>query len=155
MDLRYPSDDSVIHTSKDIENFHYNFKRKLERQSIAGGHKVDPRFITVEEEHNNQHPHYHTVLLVNANAKNKAYSILQEAEKQWKQVLHTDHQGLVNYCNEKGENGIIIDRNKEDFEEKKNQCSHQASYLAKVREKDKQAKGSWTVKGTRTPKRSS
>ncbi len=47
---------------------------------------------------------------------------------------------------------MMINRNSNDFQDQINACSYQASYLAKERGKDKQAKGSWSILGTRVPK---
>ncbi len=153
-DLRYPADGTITPDNEQLSNFSYNFQRKLQREKIEGGHKVDPRLILVTEQHDNsQHPHIHGTVLVNANAKQKAYPLYLEIERQWKQVLKTNSEGLVDRCNKQGENGIIINRNADDYQDKMNQCSHQASYLAKTRGKESNPKGSWLVKGTRVPKR--
>lgn len=151
-DLHYPQDNSVTPNKQHLHDFNYNLQRKLNREQHVGGHKVDSRLITVTEQHNSEHPHIHGVLLVNANVKRKYLPIMEQVERIWKLALGTDAQGLVDHCNRSGKNGIIIDRNKEDFEDKKKQCSHQGSYLAKVRGKENNAKGTWLVGGTRLPK---
>ena len=151
-DLRYPADNSVTPSKQHLQDFSYNLQRKLNREKHAGGHKVDPRLIVVTEQHHSENPHVHGVLLVNANAKQKYLPLIEEIDCIWKQALRTDAQGLVDYCNRSGANGIIMDRNKEDFEDKKNQCSHQGSYLAKERGKENKVKGSWGVRATRLPK---
>ncbi len=152
-DLRYPTDGSVTPDNSQLSDFNYNLQRKLQRAKIEGGHRVDPRLVTVTEQHGNSpHPHMHGVIMVNGNAHRKALPILQEVERQWQQALHTEAQGLVDHCNKQGENGITVNRNADDFNAKMNQCSHQASYLAKTRGKDNNPKGSWLVKGTRIPK---
>lgn len=152
LDLHYPTDNSITPSSQHLEDFTYNLQRKLKREKIQGGHQVDPRLITVSEQNSSNNPHIHGVLLVNGNAKQNYYPLLQEAEQQWKQALKTENQGLVDYCNKLGENGIIMDRNKDDLQEKINECSYQASYLAKEKGKENKTKGSWLVKGTRLPK---
>lgn len=151
-DLHYPVNNSVAPCKQHLEQFTYNFQRKLKREKIKGGHQVDPRLITVSEQNTSNNPHMHAVLLVNASAKQNYYPLVQEAEKQWKQALKTDSQGLVDYCDKKGKNGIIMDKNKENFQDKLNECSYQASYLAKASSKENKAKGSWAVSGTRLPK---
>lgn len=151
-DLRYPQDGSVVPSAQHLHDFNYNFQRKLKRENHSGGHLVDPRIITVTEQCESENPHIHGVLLVNGNAKRSYYPLVQEIEKQWKTALKTNRDGLVDYCDRRGKNGIMIDRSKEDFGETMNQCSHQASYLAKARGKENKLKGSWLVSGTRVPK---
>ncbi len=152
-DLHYPDGERIEPNSQHLQDFNYNLQRKLKREKCTGGHKVDPRLITVTEQHNSIHSHTHGILLVNGNAKQSPYGLLKEIEIQWGQAIGTDAKGLVDHCDKQGKNGIIIDRNKEDFEEKRKQCFYQASYIAKERGKDNQAKGSWLVKGTRIPKK--
>ncbi len=151
-DLRYPQDSSIEYDKSHLHTFNYNLKRKLDRERCTGGHKVDPRIITVTEQHNkSDNIHIHGLILVNGNAKKSYYPLLQEIETQWKTAIKTDINGLVDYCNKQGKNGMVINRNSEDYENIKNKCSYQASYLAKVRGKDNRDKGSWLVSGTRVP----
>jgi len=151
-DLRYPTDESVMQDKQHLHNFNYNLQRKLQREKHAGGHKVDPRLIMVTEQHHSKHPHMHCVLLINGNAKQNYYSVVQQVEKTWKQVLGTDAKGLVDRCDRK-DNGIMMNRNNEDFMAKKDQCSYQASYLSKEKGKENKEKGSWSVTGTRVYKK--
>lgn len=150
-DLHYPADGTVKSSHQHLHNFNYNFQRKLNRIRYAGGHRPDPRLITVIEQHHSSQFHIHGCVLINANAQNKYYPILLEIEKQWKQALSTKAEGLVHFCNTK-ENGIIIDRNKHDFQNKLEECHYQVSYLAKSRGKENLSKGTWLVTGTRVPK---
>ncbi len=57
------------------KSFDYNLKRKLNRERIIGGHRVDAKTIYVEEQKTGEHPHYHFVVIVNANAKHNYYDI--------------------------------------------------------------------------------
>jgi len=59
---------------------------------------------------------------------------------------------VVDRCDRSGNNGLILKRNADDYQAKLNQCSYQASYLAKERGKEKKGKGSRLVSGTRLPK---
>lgn len=151
-DLRYPQNSTVEPTPQHLHDFNYNLQRKLKREKHSGGHQVDPRVLVTTEKHGSEHPHIHGVLLVNANAKQNYYPLIQEVEKQWKTALKTDVAGLVDYCDKNGKNGMIINRNSEDYEKTRHELSHQASYLAKTRGKDNNQKGSWLVSGTRLPK---
>ena len=153
-DLRYPQDGSVTPDSEQLSDFSYNFQRKLRRKVGTGGHRVDPRLVTVSEHHGKSDtPHVHCVLLVNGNAIQNHMGILKQVEKTWGAAIASNDPGLVDYCDKHGKNGIMIDRNKEDFEQKLNEASHQASYLAKVRGKENRAKGAWQVRSTRLPRR--
>jgi hypothetical protein len=82
-DLHYPSDGSVEHDPKQIRDFNEYMKRDLERnyplpkdgQRRSSGkdgeetHKVDPRIISVREQHEESpHVHYHCLCLVNGKA---------------------------------------------------------------------------------------
>ncbi len=153
-DLHYPADGSVTPNRTQLQDFTYNLTRKLSREKVTGGHKVDPRLITVTEQaSNNSHPHIHGVILVNGNAKQNSMGILKQIEKTWGIAIQSSQSGLVHYCDHQGDNGLMVNRNSTDFEQQINACSHQASYLAKTRDKDNNPKGSWKVTGTRLPKK--
>ena len=63
-------------------------------------------------------------------------------------MLKTEQAGLVDFCSSK-KNGIVIDKGKEDFQERYDEVFFQASYLAKVRGKEHREKGSWLIKASR------
>ncbi len=152
-DLRYPQDGSVIPNSKQLQDFNYNLTRKLSREKSVGGHAVDPRIINVKEQHgDNSHPHIHSVILVNGNAKQNYMGLLKQVERTWASAIKSTANGLVDHCNRNGANGLMINRNSDDFQSQLNACSYQASYLAKSRGKEHKAKGDWLVSGTRHPK---
>ena len=149
-DLHYPKDGSVIPARKHIYDFNYNIKRKLQREKGTGGHLVDPQLVWTEERHASLHPHYHYVLLVNGNAKEKYFPLLRDiVEPAWKKVIRTEQNGLVDYCDKLGPNGLLIIRNSPLMQEQLNQCSHQASYITKVGTKEHKDKGNWLMGGTR------
>ncbi len=152
-DLRYPHDGSVTPDNKHLQDFNYNLTRKLHREKPIGGHAVDPRIINVKEQHgDNQHPHIHNVLLVNGNAKQNPLGVLKQVEKMWATAIKSDAPGLVDYCDKNGANGLMVNRNSDNFQEQLEACSYQASYLAKERGKEHRAKGTWLASGTRIPK---
>lgn len=156
LDLRYPQDESFVPHPKQINDFSYNFSRSLnrKRKKAAGGHDVDARLIMVPERHGkNKRLHIHGVVLVNGNAKHSYMGIVKKAEEIWKRAIGSTASGLVHFCNQNGENGIMMDRNKENFKEQLNAASYQASYLAKERGKDNAEKGSWISRGTSRPKK--
>ena len=147
-DVRYPQSESIICNKKQVHGFTYNLKRSLNREKISGGHKVDAKIISVQEQDTSERPHYHFAVVVNANAKNRAFPILQKADALWKTMLKTDQAGLVDFCSSKA-NGIIIDKGKDDFQERYEDVFYQASYLAKIRGKENRDKGSWLIKTSR------
>ena len=59
----------------------------------------------------------------------------------------------MDYCNQKGENGITIRRGSADEDKKTNQVMHQVSYLAKERGKENIPQGQHLWVGTRVPKK--
>jgi len=147
-DVRYPDDGNIICKSNQPSDFAYNLKRCLNREKIAGGHRVDAKIIHVQEQDTSERPHFHFAVVVNANAKNKAFPILQKADALWKTMMNTEQGGLVDFCNTK-KNGIVVDKGKMDFQERYDEVFHQASYLAKTRGKEHRDKGSWLIKTSR------
>ena len=147
-DVRYPDDENIMYKSNQPSDFAYNLKRSLNREKTIGGHKVDAKVIHVQEQDSSKKPHFHFAVVVNANAKNRAFPILQKADALWKTMMKTEQGGLVDFCNSK-RNGIVIDKHKEDFQEHYDEVFHQASYLAKTRGKEKRDKGSWLIKTSR------
>lgn len=150
-DLHYPKDGSVLPSPQHIYDFNYNFKRKLQREKISGGHKVDPQIIWVEEQHTSPHPHYHYLLLVNGNAKRDYHAIVREALRIWKQTLGTENSGVVNFCDDKEQNGLMVERGSPYFQLQLGQCTYQGSYIAKISSKAHRRKGSWLSGGTHLP----
>ena len=147
-DIRYPDNDNINPSSERISDFAYNLKRSLDRETFEGGHKTDAKVIHVQEQESSNHPHHHFAVIVNANAKQNAYPILEKANTIWKKMMNTSEDGLVDYCN-KYENGMVIRRNSADYEEQYDKTFYQLSYLAKVRGKENRDKGSWLIKTSR------
>jgi len=147
-DIRYPDNDNINPSSERISDFAYNLKRSLDRETFEGGHKTDAKVIHVQEQESSSHPHHHFAVIVNANAKQNAYPILEKANTIWKKMMNTSEDGLVDYCN-KYENGMVIRRNSPDYEEQYDKTFYQLSYLAKVRGKENRDKGSWLIKTSR------
>lgn len=151
-DLRVSQETEDL-TNKQVGRIFENMGRALDRRRYAGGHNPDPRFIGVPEDHGNG-IHYHCLVLVNGNAIQNPYTIFNLAEKYLGKALGLTEEaakGLVHYCNQQGENGIIIRRDSPDEEEKTNKVMHQASYLAKERGKENIPKGKHLWVGTRVP----
>jgi hypothetical protein len=147
-DLRYPQDNSVEPSPEHIHDFNYNLKRSLSRKKVAGGHKVDPQLMWAREQKESEHPHYHHLLLANGNAVRNYYPIVQKAEELWNRTIGSDQPGLVHYCDKSWngvphENGIMVRKGHASESEQIDKCYHQASYLAKERDKERKVKGAW------------
>ena len=171
-DLRYPADNKFKHASytpRQLSIFSENLTKDLKRNHPIypkganasqplrkNPNKVDPRIIKVcEIGEKSDKTHIHGLILVNGNAKKCSSDLYARIERQWANALDIefeDAKGLVNYCNSKGPNSYLLERNKPDFEEKLNSASYQASYLGKIRSKEKKEKGAWLVTASRIPK---
>lgn len=180
-DLRYPDDNSVEYKPRQLSVFQENLTKDLKRNcriypkktdpnkpsSRNRKHDVDPRIIKAcEIGKNNNKVHVHGLLLLNGHAKDAGSvgDLQKRIERQWANALGisqpTDNikdestavTGLVDYCNQYGTNHYMIERNKPDFEQVKNEASHQASYIFKTRDKEGLAKGSWMVTASRLPR---
>lgn len=147
-DIRFPYMTNIKNYSELVSEFDYNLKRKLNREVINGGHKVDAKTVYVEEQNTGEHPHFHFAVIVNANAKHKHYHILQIANELWMNMVNFHESGLVDFC-KNYENGIIIDRNSNNFIETYDKVFYQVSYLAKINSKENRNKGLWMVRGSR------
>lgn len=153
-DLRTPSGAADLN-NKQVGRIFENMERALNRKEYAGGHKPDPRLIGVAEDQGNG-THYHCVAMVNRNAIQHPHTIHKTAEKYLRKALdipQKEAEGLVDYCNQKGENGITIRRGSADEDKKTNQVMHQVSYLAKERGKENIPQGQHLWVGTRVPKK--
>ena len=146
-DLHYPSDGSILPSPDHISNFSYNLSRRLKRMVIAT-HRVDPLYLWVREIHDSSFPHYHFLLWINANAIKNKFSVFVMATKIWIISFITNEDGLVHYCLSKRrepeyDNGIVIDKNKEDFSMKRDVAFRSGSYLSKTYSKDGLDKHAW------------
>lgn len=134
-DLHYPSDGSILPYPEHISSFSYNLSRRLKRMVIAT-HRVDPLYLWVREIHDSSFPHYHFLLWINANAIKNKFTVFDMANKIWKNTLNTHEEGIVHYCLSKRrepeyDNGIVIDKNKQDFIMKRDVAFRSGSYLSK------------------------
>lgn len=155
-DLHYPSDGFILPSSDDISIFSYNLSRRLKRMVIAT-HRVDPLYLWVREIHDSSFSHYHFLLWINANAIKNKFTVFDMANKIWKNTLKTNEEGLVHYCLNKKrdpeyDNGIVIDKNKEDFSMKRDVAFRSGSYLAKTFSKDGLDKHAWRYGYSRLPR---
>ena len=155
-DLHYPSDGSILSSPEHISDFSYNLSRRLKRMVIAT-HRVAPLYLWVREIHDSSFPHYHFLLWINANAIKNRFTVFDIANKIWKNTLNTNEEGLVHYCLNKRrepeyDNGIVIDKNKEDFSTKRDVAFRSGSYLAKTFSKNDLDKHAWRYGYSRLPR---
>lgn len=155
-DLHYPSDGSILPFPDHISDFSYNLSRRLKRMVIAT-HRVDPLYLWVREIHDSSFPHYHFLTWINANAIKNKFTIFDIANEAWKNTLNTNEEGLVHYCLNKMrspeyDNGIVIDKNKEDFSIKRDVAFRSGSYLSKTYSKDGLDKHAWRYGYSRLPR---
>ena len=155
-DLHYPSDGFILPSSDDISVFSYNLSRRLKRMVIAT-HRVDPLYLWVREIHDSSFSHYHFLLWINANAIKNKFTVFDMVNKIWKNTLKTNEEGLVHYCLNKKrdpeyDNGITLDRNKEDFSMKRDVAFRSGSYLSKTFSKDALDKYAWRYGYSRLPR---
>ena len=104
--------------------------------------------LWVREIHGSSFLHYHFLIWINANAIKNKFTIFDISNETWKNTLKTNEDGLVHYCLSKKrvpeyDNGIIIDRNKDDFSLKRDAAFRSGSYLAKTFSKDGLDKHAW------------
>ena len=155
-DLHYPSDGFILPSSDDISVFSYNLSRRLKRMVIAT-HRVDPLYLWVREIHDSSFSHYQFLLWINADAIKNKFTGFDMANKIWKNTLKTNEEGLVHYCLNKKrdpeyDNGITLDRNKEDFSMKRDVAFRSGSYLSKTFSKDALDKYAWRYGYSRLPR---
>ena len=139
-DLHYPSDGSIIPNDGDISTFSYNFSRRLSRMCISS-HRLDPYYLWAREMAGAIYPHYHFLVWINANAIQHMYTIFKIATVVWDNILNANKSSLVHHClnknrNHKYYNGIIIDRNSDEYGYSLQEAFRSGSYLSKVDTKD-------------------
>jgi hypothetical protein len=125
--------------------------RSAGRHGQKPKHPTDPIIMLVKEKTSEERNfHVHGIALVNGQARRDGYYLQQQLSHCWNTVLGTpDNSGLLNDSRQYGPSCIIIDKNKPDFEQKKQQAYQQAKYLAKTKTKELNPKGSWRCSGTR------
>ena len=92
-----------------------------------------------------------------SNAIKNKFTVFDIANKLWKNTLKINEEGLVHYCLSKRrkpeyDNGIVIDKNKEDFSTKRDVAFRSGSYLAKTFSKDGLDRHAWRYGYSRLPR---
>ena len=142
-DIHSEQDSEKVLTRRDVTRAIENTKRNINSRFKDSKNNPDLKFIvTTEQTSPEANPHYHVMAFANGNAIQNGYSIFSELNKQVKNKLDTDNDGLVHFSESNGKTGIMINRNSDDFEQQMNNAVHAGSYLAKTRSKEHNPKGS-------------
>ena len=142
-DVHSELDSEKVLTRRDVTRAIENTKRNINSRFKDSKNNPDIKFIvTTEQTSPEANPHFHVMAFANGNAIQNGYSIYAELNKQVKNKLHTDNNGLVHFSGSNGQQGIMIDRNSDDFEQQMNNVVYAGSYLAKTKSKRHNPKGS-------------
>ena len=142
-DIHSELDSEKVLTRRDVTRAIENTKRNINSRFKDSKNNPDIKFIvTTEQTSPEANPHYHVMAFANGNAIQNGYSIFSELNKQVKNKLGTNNDGLVHFSGSNGKTGIMIDRNSDDFEQQMNNAVHAGSYLAKTSSKEHNPKGS-------------
>lgn len=142
-DIHSELDSEKVLTRRDVTRAIENTKRNINSKLKDSKNKPDIKFITTTEQTSPEaNPHFHVMAFANGNAIQNGYSIFSELNKQVKNKLDTNNDGLVHFSESNGQKGIMIDRNSDDFEQQMNNAVYAGSYLAKTKSKELNPKGS-------------
>jgi hypothetical protein len=168
MDVRFPENKENINTDNNqkenintdnnqFESFMNSFTKNLKSK------KYDPKYLWVREQSREKHQHYHLSLLLNGNITQNITNHIKTAEKLWAKRLEIEidnnkNNGLIEDCTEgrngnKQQNGIMIKRNSDDFNEAFDKCFEWNSYLAKISTKGYAPKNKKEYGSSQIPKK--
>lgn len=155
-DIHSELDSEKVLTRRDVTRVIENTKRNINSRCKDSKNKPDIKFITTTEQTSPEaNPHFHVMAFANGNAIQNGYSIFSELNKQVKNKLDTDNDGLVHFSESNGQQGIMIDRNSDNFEQQMNNVVYAGSYLAKIKSKEHNPKGSRVSSSSRRTKSNS
>lgn len=95
LDLRFP--EAYVHDGRNAEA--EQFAKRIAQHCRY--HGIGFRYLLVREQNGSENPHYHGLMLVDGSKHQKPYAIQQLADRNWKSVLGTEVEGLVDYCQPK------------------------------------------------------
>ena len=152
-DIHSEQDTERVLTRREVTRVIENTRRNINSRFKDSKNQPDLKFIvTTEQTSPEAKPHYHVMAFANGNTIQNGYSIFSELNKQVKNKLDTDNDGLVHFSESNGQQGIMIDRNSDDFEQQMNNAVHAGSYLAKTSSKKHTQKGLWVSSSSRIKK---
>lgn len=151
-DLHFPQDQDAPGDNKDISRTMAKLKQKYKRGNTS------PEYAWAREQEASHNPHYHCVLLVDAERVDTPAAIFDDAEQLWGSTIGANRKGLLNDCfrgkkGERHENGIIIDKHAPDGRKNFEKARHQISYLEKAAGKGPAKDGLRDIGTSRTGKK--
>lgn len=143
--------------SKDMTRIIESATRTLNSKSKDGKNDPDAHWVwTAEKTSPDDKPHFHVNAFVNGNAIKNGYSVKEAVSRAVKNKLQSanntpneSYDGLVNFSASNGAKGKLIERNSPEVEQQINDVVFAGSYLAKVRTKEFNSKGSRVSSCTR------
>ena len=147
--------------SKDMTRIIESATRTLNSKSKNGKNDPDVHWVwTAEKTSPDDKPHFHVNAFVNGNAIHNGYSVKEAVSRAVKNKLQNannmpneSYEGLVNFSSSNGAKGKLIERNSPEVEDQINDVVFAGSYLAKVRTKEFNPKGSRVSSCTRIPRK--
>jgi len=135
LDLRYPDGAEVPADNAHFSHFASAYMKNLSRQGLK------PQYFAVREQSKRHNGcHYHMGIILDGQKTRNPYGHLDIAERLWEHVLELPPReggyGLVNRCDkdkdgERMLNGMMLDPNRDNYEDLKDTCFRRSSYLAK------------------------
>ena len=141
MDLRYPDGASVPADNRHFSRFTSAYMKNLSRQGLR------PQDFAVREQSRKDQGrcHYHMGIILDGQKTRNCYGHLATAERLWAHELGLPPKaggyGLVHHCDkdkktgERMANGVLLDPNSDNYDNKQAMCIRRASYLAKANTK--------------------
>ena len=145
LDLRYPEGMAAPADNRLFSQFTSAYMKNLSRQGLR------PQYFAVREQSRKDQGrcHYHMGVILDGQKTRNCYGHLDTAERLWSSALSLPPQdggyGLVHRCDkdkktgERMVNGVMLDPNSYNYEDRKDMCVRRASYLAKENQKDSPA----------------
>ena len=150
IDIRKPQDKIIENANRKSTRIKESTQREIQRALKNSSHHPDVKIIaTSEQMAQDRQTHEHLYILANGNAIQDGRRFYHSLSKHTKRIFDTDNDGLVHFSESNGDKGIMIDRNKDDFQEQLENAIYAGSYLAKTKGKDLLPKGTHKVTSSR------
>lgn len=117
-----------------------SLSRTIESKSKDSPNKIDMKYIWRAERSNSEHEHIHLAILVNGNAIQSGWGIFSILRNIVKSHLHSEKDGLVDFCRSNGKYGKMIIRNSSGIYTQMDEAVYAMSYIAKARASDNKSK---------------
>ena len=128
-DLHYPKDSIAQGDNTNISRCMAKIVQKFKRKGY------DPAYAWVREQGTSHNPHYHCILLLNGQKKRNINEVYDVATRLWSNTIKSDSSGLLDKCNKRGMNGVMINRSDSDHPVQIGNVLRQMSYMAKPMDK--------------------